>query len=86
MKKNMGSADRIIRASIAALIAILFLTQIITGIFGVVLLAIAAIFVLTSVFSFCPLYTLVGFNTCRSVPEKKNIINKQKNQRKKQHL
>lgn len=64
MKKNMGSADRIIRLIIAAVIAVLFFTNVISGTLGIVLLVLAGVFVLTSLISFCPLYTLVGINTC----------------------
>ncbi len=63
MKKNMGSTDKIIRLIIAAVIGVLFLTNIISGTLGIILLALAGIFVLTSVISFCPLYTLFGANT-----------------------
>lgn len=64
MKKNMGSADRIIRLMIAAVVAVLYFTNTITGTFGIVLLVLAGVFVLTSLVSFCPLYSLVGLNTC----------------------
>lgn len=64
MKKNMGSADKIIRVVIAAIIAVLFLTNVIGGILGIILLIIAGIFVLTSIFSFCPLYYPFGIRTC----------------------
>jgi hypothetical protein len=64
MKKNMGSADRIIRLMVAAIFAALFFTNTVTGTFGIVLLVLAGVFVLTTLISFCPLYTLVGINTC----------------------
>jgi len=64
MKKNMGSADKIIRLIIAAIIAILYFTNVISGTSGIVLLVLAGIFVLTSLISFCPLYTLIGLSTC----------------------
>lgn len=70
MKKNMGSADRIIRLIIAAVIAGLFFTNIITGTLGIVLLVLAGIFLLTSLVSFCPLYAPFGISTC--AVEKKN--------------
>ncbi len=70
MKKNMGSMDRIIRTIVAATIAVLFFTNVISGTLGIVLLALAGIFLLTSLVSFCPLYTLVGLSTC-PVAEKK---------------
>ena len=64
MKNNMGTTDRIIRTLIAVVIAILYFTNIITGTLGIVLLVLAVIFALTSLVSFCPLYTLVGLSTC----------------------
>lgn len=65
MKKNMGSADRIIRIIIAAIIGYLFYAEIISGTLGVVLLILAAIFLLTSFVNFCPLYAPFGFSTCK---------------------
>ncbi len=64
MKKNMGNIDKIVRILIALVIAVLFSMNIISGTLGIVLLALAGVFVLTSLISFCPLYTLVGLNTC----------------------
>ncbi len=63
MKKNMGNADRIIRIIIAAIVAVLFFTDVITGTLGIVLLVLAGIFVLTSLVSFCPLYVPFGLKT-----------------------
>ena len=64
MKKNMGPADKIIRIVLAAIMAVLYFTNVVTGTFGIVLLVLAAVFVLTSLISFCPLYAIVGLNTC----------------------
>jgi len=64
MKKNMGSADRIIRLIIAAVLAFLFYNGTITGTLGIVAVVVAAVFALTSLVSFCPLYPLLGINTC----------------------
>jgi hypothetical protein len=64
MKKNMGSADRLIRVLLAAIFAILYFTGTVPGTIGLVLVALGAIFVLTSLVSFCPLYAIVGLNTC----------------------
>jgi len=66
MKKNMGTADRIIRIIIAAIIGVLFFTKIVSGILGIILLVLAGIFVLTSFISFCPLYLPFGIKTCPS--------------------
>lgn len=64
MKNNMGNTDRIIRVLIAAVIAVLFINNTITGIFAYILLAIGVIFLLTSLIGSCPLYSLLGINTC----------------------
>lgn len=64
MKKNMGSADKIIRVIIAAIIGILYFTGTIPGTLGIVLLVLAGVFVLTSLISFCPLYAPFGIRTC----------------------
>ncbi len=65
MKKNMGSADRTIRIIVAAIVAALYATNTISGTLGIILLAVAAIFVLTSFVSFCPLYLPFGLSTLR---------------------
>jgi hypothetical protein len=66
MKKNMGSADRIFRLLLAAVVAVLYFTNVITGTLGIVLLIIAGVFVLTSLISFCPLYVPFGIKTCKA--------------------
>ncbi len=65
MKKNMGSADRIVRLLLAVLFAALYFTHTVTGVAGIVLLVLGGVFVLTSLVSFCPLYVLFGINTCK---------------------
>jgi hypothetical protein len=64
MKKNMGTADRIIRVIIAAIIATLFFTDTVTGTLGIVLMVLAGIFLITSIIRFCPLYAPFGLRTC----------------------
>ncbi len=70
MKKNMGSTDKVVRLILAAVFAALYFTGNVTGVLGYGLLALGAIFVLTSLVSFCPIYALVGMSTC-PVPERK---------------
>ncbi len=65
MKQNMGTTDKIIRISIAVLVAILYFTKVIPGTLGIILMVLAVVFVLTSLISFCPLYTILGINTCK---------------------
>lgn len=66
MKKNMGTADRIIRAVLAIVIGILYFTNVISGTLGLVLLILAVIFLLTSLVSFCPIYAIFGMSTCKA--------------------
>lgn len=63
MKANMGSMDRAIRVAAAAVVGILYFTGVISGTAAIVLGAIAAIFVLTSLISVCPLYLPFGLST-----------------------
>lgn len=62
----MGSTDKIIRLIVAVVFAILYFTNTVTGTFGLILLVLGAVFVLTSLISFCPLYLPFGINTCSS--------------------
>lgn len=63
MKKNMGGADRMIRFIVAIAVVALYYFNVIDGTLAYILMALAAIFVLTSFVSFCPVYKLVGLNT-----------------------
>lgn len=65
----MGSVDRMIRIVVAIILAALYFTGTVTGTLGIVLVVIAGVFTLTSVISFCPLYSIVGLSTC---PVQKN--------------
>jgi hypothetical protein len=65
MKANMGSTDRIIRLFAASLIAVLYFTNVISGTIGIIALILAAVFLITSAISFCPLYTVLGIKTCQ---------------------
>lgn len=64
MKANMGSTDRIIRIVLAVIMAALYFTGVVSGTLGIVLMVAAAVFALTSLISFCPLYPILGINTC----------------------
>jgi hypothetical protein len=72
MKKNMGTADRIIRILGAVVIAALYFLKIISGTLAIVLLIIAGIFILTSFVSFCPLYFPFGISTRKKKQEAGN--------------
>jgi hypothetical protein len=64
MKKNMGTIDKVVRVTISAIIALLYFTSVITGTLGIVLLILAGVFALTSLISFCPIYSIFGLSTC----------------------
>lgn len=66
MKANMGNIDRFTRAMLAIAMAMLFYLEIITGTIGTVLMIASIVFVLTSLFSFCPIYALFGASTCKT--------------------
>jgi hypothetical protein len=64
MTKNEGTVDRIIRAvvGIAALLGAVAIG--IGSVGGVLLLVVGAILVVTAAVGFCPLYRVLGLNTC----------------------
>ena len=63
MKKNMGTADRIIRTMLAIVVVVLYMTKQITGTAAIILGVFAVVFLLTSLVSFCPLYVPFGIST-----------------------
>jgi hypothetical protein len=65
MKKNMGGTDRILRIVLAVVFAVLYFTGTVGGTIGLVLLILGAVFLATSLISFCPLYLPFGISTCK---------------------
>lgn len=63
MKQNMGSADRIIRLVIVAIIAVLYFAGQITGTAAIILGIIAVAFFVTSLIGWCPSYVPFGIST-----------------------
>jgi hypothetical protein len=70
MKKNIGTIDKVIRILVAVVIAVLYLTKVITGTAGIVLLVLAVVFVLTSLVSVCPIYLPFGLSTVKKDEKK----------------
>jgi hypothetical protein len=64
MKKNMSNTDRVVRLLISVIFAVLYFTGTVGGTLGLVLVVLAAIFTLTSIISFCPIYAIFGLSTC----------------------
>lgn len=65
MKKNVSNLDKGIRVAIAALVALLYYFDVITGTLAYVLMGVGIILLVTSLINFCPLYRLLGINTCK---------------------
>lgn len=70
MKKNVGNGDRFLRIMIGIIALILVIGNVVEGTLMWVSLAVGIIMVLTSSLQFCPLYTLLGINTCKVKPKK----------------
>lgn len=70
MKKNMGTVDRTVRILLAIIMGVLYFTNTVTGVLGIVLLILTVVFLLTGFISFCPLYAIFGFNTCKTKQQK----------------
>lgn len=66
MKKNMGRTDSIVRVVLALIFGYLYFSGTVTGTFGIILVVLAVVFLLTSLVSFCPLYALFGIKTCKT--------------------
>ena len=65
MTKNMGTVDRIIRFVFAVAVAILYFTGVISGTLAIILGILAAVFLLTSIVGFCPLYAPFKLSTVK---------------------
>ena len=66
MKRNMSNIDRIIRTVIALLFAYLYFAGIVTGAFGIVLLVVGVVFLLTAIVGVCPIYSALKLSTYKS--------------------
>lgn len=66
MKTNMGRNDKMIRAILAIIFAVLYFTGAVSGTLGIILLILGGVFIATATIGFCPLYTLFGLNTCKN--------------------
>ena len=64
MPRNMGSLDKTLRLIVAVILIALAATGTITGTLAIIAYVVAAVFVLTSLVSFCPAYLPLGINTC----------------------
>ncbi len=63
MKKNMGTADRVVRLIVAVILAVLYFTGQISGTLAIVLGIVAIAFLVTSAIGWCPLYAPFRIST-----------------------
>lgn len=70
MKKNIGNGDRFLRIIIGVIALILGLSGQFEGIANWIILIVGVLMVVTSSIQFCPLYTLLGINTCKAKHKK----------------
>jgi hypothetical protein len=63
MKANMAILDRIVRAVLVALVAVLYFTHQLSPVAAIILGVLAVVFLLTAIVGTCPLYMLLGFST-----------------------
>jgi uncharacterized membrane protein YuzA (DUF378 family) len=65
MVKNMGKADRLVRAFLVAPLAVIGAVLVGPGsLLGILLFVVAAVMLGTAAIGSCPLYRLVGLKTC----------------------
>jgi hypothetical protein len=74
MKSKLGNPQRMVRVIIAAIIAVLYFTNVVGGTLGIVLLVIGSIMLLTSVINYCP---IVMMNACPGDIVKKWVAKKE---------
>ena len=65
MKKNIGTADKVIRIVIALTAAVLIVTETLTGTAALIIGIIGVVMLLTGLAGFCGLYSLLGISTSR---------------------
>jgi len=63
MKKNVGSIDKIVRWVVSLLLLGLYFTDVVTGTLGIIFVIVAAVLIITTFISFCPLYLPFGIRT-----------------------
>jgi hypothetical protein len=65
MKANIGSLDKVIRIILAIAFAMLYITKMVEGTEGTILLVAGGVLLLTSIINFCPLYAILGWSSSK---------------------
>ena len=63
MKANIGSIDKTVRILLAALVVVLYFTNVISGTLAIILFIVAAILLVTAFINFCPIWHFLGIST-----------------------
>jgi len=71
MNKNMGAVDKLVRLVVALLLILGYFQELVSGVLGIIFLIVAGIFILTSLVSVCPIYSIFGISSCPVKTEKK---------------
>lgn len=65
IERNLGTADKVMRLLVSAIILLLFGLGVIGGPLAAALISLAAVLTITALVSFCPLYRAIGINSKR---------------------
>ncbi|MFN3784957.1 MAG: DUF2892 domain-containing protein [Spirosomataceae bacterium] len=65
MDKNVGKVDKLVRIIGALTLVGLYFSGLISGVLSYIGLIAAGIMILTGLVNFCPLYRVLGINTCK---------------------
>ncbi len=66
MNKNVGTIDRTIRALAGIAGILVFALGLLEGTAGIIVLVVGIVLLGTSVIGWCPPYSLLGINTCKT--------------------
>lgn len=75
MTRNLGSAERVVRAAVVAPVAILLALFVFgpDSVLGIVAFVVAFAMLATSLVSWCPIWRAVGLNTCRDAGRRSDM-------------
>jgi len=68
MKQNVSTTDRFLRALFAVVVAILYLTGVISGTIASLLGLVAVVLLATSIVGMCPIYSVLRISTKKQAP------------------
>jgi hypothetical protein len=70
MKINIGQRDKTTRLVAAVIIPVVYFFELLTGTVATLLLVLAVMLILTSLISFCPIYSLLNIKTSKTKQSK----------------